>query len=398
MFRLPTRHVLSHTTRSIPTSLARSSTALSLPPRSSLSYRANRLALPPVQLKRIYSSLSSPSSVVIPEVVEEPPPPKTWVDKMPVGTRPYLYLARVDKPIGSWLLFWPCSWSIILASTMNELPVSTPLFYTALFGLGAVVMRGAGCTINDMWDMRIDKAVARTRLRPLAAGDVNLFQATAFLGLQLSVGLGVLTQLNMYSIYLGASSLLLVGIYPFMKRITYWPQSVLGVAFNWGILLGWSAVAGSVDWAVALPLYVGGSIYTIMYDTIYAHQDKLDDVKVAVKSTALLFGKQTIPIISIMSATFVSLLAYTGLLASCSAPFYAISVLGSAAHLTWQIRTVDLDSRSSCWKTFASNKWLGGLIALGLGTDYWYRVGGGREFLGLEKEEKADSKGRLIEA
>ncbi|KAG6817197.1 Para-hydroxybenzoate--polyprenyltransferase, mitochondrial precursor (PHB:polyprenyltransferase) [Tephrocybe sp. NHM501043] len=180
-----------------------------------------------------------------------------------------------------------------MASYALQLPYTTPLTYISLFGLGAVVMRGAGCTINDLWDKNLDKAVERTKTRPLARGDISPSQAVVFLGAQLTAGLGVLTQLNMYSILLGASSLSLVTIYPFMKRITYWPQAVLGLAFNWGALLGWSAVAGSVNWGVCLPLYAGGVCWTLVYDSIYAHQDKLDDVHAGIRSTALLFGNHS---------------------------------------------------------------------------------------------------------
>ncbi|CAD6579696.1 MAG: Para-hydroxybenzoate--polyprenyltransferase, mitochondrial precursor (PHB:polyprenyltransferase), partial [Tremellales sp. Tagirdzhanova-0007] len=203
-----------------------------------------------------------------------------------------------------------------MASTIHHLPPSTPIFYISLFALGAVIMRGAGCTINDMWDRRLDSAVERTKTRPLARGDVSQLGALTLVGAQLAMGLGVLTQLNWYSIVLGASSLSIVVIYPLMKRITYYPQIVLGLAFNWGSLLGWSAVAGSVDWPIVAPMYFGGVAWCIMYDTIYAHQDKKDDILVGVKSTALRFPNSSRILISSLSATFVSLLALTGDLAS----------------------------------------------------------------------------------
>ncbi|KAM0755944.1 4-hydroxybenzoate polyprenyl transferase [Meredithblackwellia eburnea MCA 4105] len=257
-----------------------------------------------------------------------------------------------------------------MAAYASSMPFTGCLWNLALFGTGALVMRGAGCTINDMWDQDIDKKVDRTKLRPLASGQVTPFQALSFLGLQLSVGLGILTQLNWYSIALGASSLSLVVLYPLMKRITYWPQFVLGLAFNWGALLGSSAVLGVCDWTVALPLYVGSVAWTIVYDTIYAHQDKVDDVSAGVKSTALLFGQNTKPILSGFSASFISLLAYAGYLNSQGIPFYALSVGGAAAHLVNQIRHVDLDSRESCWKAFASNRDLGALVFSGIALDY----------------------------
>ncbi|KAK2466372.1 hypothetical protein APHAL10511_002014 [Amanita phalloides] len=248
----------------------------------------------------------------------------TWIDRLPVAVRPYLYLTRIDKPIGTLLLYFPCAWSITMASYAHQLPYTTPLTYLSLFGIGAIVMRGAGCTINDMWDKDLDKAVARTKNRPLARGDLHSRQVIAFLGAQLTVGLGVLLQLNWYSILLGASSLSVVTIYPFMKRITYWPQAVLGLAFNWGALLGWSAVAGAVDWVVCLPLYAGGICWTLVYDSIYAHQDKKDDVTAGIRSTALLFGAQTRPILSGLSFSAISLLSYAGYLNMHGAPFYCV--------------------------------------------------------------------------
>ncbi|GAA5890988.1 hypothetical protein JCM8208_003120 [Rhodotorula glutinis] len=304
-------------------------------------------------------------------------PIPTWAKRFPKAlrwTHPYLSLARMDKPIGTWLLYWPCAWGITMAAYSSALPPAAWAWNLALFGTGAVVMRGAGCTINDLWDRDIDQKVDRTKLRPLASGEVKPLQALTFLGGQLSLGLAVLTQLNWYSIALGASSLSLVVLYPLMKRITHWPQLVLGLAFNWGALLGSSAVLGQCDWTVALPLYAGSVAWTIAYDTIYAHQDKTDDVHAGVKSTALLFGDQSRPILSAFSASFVSLLALSGYLNGQGPAFFALSVAGAAAHLAWQLRTVDLDSRESCWRTFASNRDLGAIVWSGLAVDYALQV------------------------
>ncbi|KAF8665647.1 hypothetical protein AX16_000102 [Volvariella volvacea WC 439] len=241
---------------------------------------------------------------------------------MPKRMQPFLHLTRIDKPIGTVLLYLPCTWSITMASYALQLPPSVPATYLGLFGLGALVMRGAGCTINDMWDKSLDKAVERTKDRPLARGDITQQQALVFLGVQLTAGLGVLLNLNWYSILLGASSLSVVTIYPLMKRVTHWPQAVLGLAFNWGALLGWSAVAGTTDWTVCLPLYAGGVCWTLVYDSIYAHQDKLDDVTVGIRSTALLFGKNTRPILTALSASSLSLTTYAGYLNHQGLPFY----------------------------------------------------------------------------
>ncbi|XP_027455809.1 4-hydroxybenzoate polyprenyltransferase, mitochondrial isoform X3 [Zalophus californianus] len=208
------------------------------------------------------------------------------VNSAPRPLQPYLRLMRLDKPIGTWLLYLPCTWSIGLAAEPGCFP---DWYMLSLFGTGAVLMRGAGCTINDMWDRDYDKKVIRTMNRPIAAGDISIFRSFIFLGGQLTLALGVLLCLNYYSIALGAASLLLVITYPLMKRITYWPQLALayggspvikertrdfdsGLTFNWGALLGWSAVKGSCDPSVCLPLYFSGIMWTLIYDTIYAHQ------------------------------------------------------------------------------------------------------------------------------
>lgn len=241
-------------------------------------------------------------------------------------------------------------------------------------------MRGAGCTINDMWDSRIDSLVERTKSRPLAAGEVTHLQAWTWLGAQLYVGLAVLLQLNWYSIVLGASSLGVVVAYPLMKRITYWPQLVLGLAFNWGALLGWAALSPPPAWVVVLPLYAGSIFWTLIYDTIYAHQDKSDDVHAGVKSTALLFGDRgTKPILSAFSVASLALLAQAGIQASPvpsllsfaeTHPAFMVSLGAAAGHLTWQISTLDLGSRPDCWRKFISNQHVGLIIFLGLLADY----------------------------
>ena len=198
--------------------------------------------------------------------------------------QPYLSLIRIDKPVGTHLLFIPCAWSLTMATFAH--PSISLLDYgygLGLFGVGSLIMRGAGCTINDLWDRKMDKLVERTKSRPLASGMVSPFQAISFLGIQLSLGLGILTQLNYYSIALGMASMPLVILYPFMKRITFWPQAILGFTFNWGALLGWSALVGSMDWYVTLPLYLGGVFWTLTYDTIYALQVFLNSPCIHVK-------------------------------------------------------------------------------------------------------------------
>ncbi|XP_020345252.1 4-hydroxybenzoate polyprenyltransferase, mitochondrial [Oncorhynchus kisutch] len=284
------------------------------------------------------------------------------VNSAPAPMKPYLRLMRLDKPIGTWLLYLPCTWSIGLAADPGCLP---HLGMLTLFGTGALLMRGAGCTINDMWDKDFDKKVARTATRPIAAGEITQMQALVFLGGQLSLALGVLLCLNYYSIALGAASLSLVVTYPLMKRITYWPQLVLGLTFNWGALLGWSAVIGSCEWSVCLPLYFSGVMWTLIYDTIYAHQDKDDDIRVGVKSTALRFQEQTKPWLSGFMVAMMSGLIVAGVNAEQTLPYYA-TLSAVAIHLTHQIYTLDINKPEDCWKKFVSNRNLGLLLFLGI--------------------------------
>ncbi|XP_068461380.1 4-hydroxybenzoate polyprenyltransferase, mitochondrial [Clinocottus analis] len=304
----------------------------------------------------------------------------TVVNLAPAPVQPYLRLMRLDKPIGTWLLYLPSTWSIALAADPGCLP---HLDMLTLFGAGALLMRGAGCTINDMWDKDFDKKVARTATRPIASGEISQMQALAFLGVQLSLGLGVLLCLNYYSIALGAASLALVISYPLMKRITYWPQLVLGLTFNWGALLGWSAVKGFCDWSVCLPLYFSGVMWTMIYDTIYAHQDKEDDIKVGVKSTALRFHEQTKPWLSGFMVAMMSGLVVTGVNAEQTLPYYAV-LSTVAVHLTHQIYTLDINKPEDCWKKFSSNRNLGLLLLLGIVTGNLWKER--RETLILNKE------------
>src|SRR6202045_3144694 len=215
-----------------------------------------------------------------------------WVDShAPRWSRPYLRLSRLDRPIGAWLLLMPCWWSAALAAgvtgNLGQLPLNIALFF-----VGAFVMRGAGCTWNDITDRDLDALVKRTRSRPIPAGQVSVPQALAFLVVQALVGLAVLLQFNRFAVATGIASLLIVAVYPFMKRITWWPQIVLGLAFSWGALMGFAVTLGRID-ATALLLYLGSIAWVIGYDTIYAHQDADDDALIGIKSTALLFGART---------------------------------------------------------------------------------------------------------
>ncbi|RXH75833.1 hypothetical protein DVH24_042620 [Malus domestica] len=282
----------------------------------------------------------------------------SWIDLyLPRQARPYAKLARLDRPIGTWLLAWPCMWSITLAASPGHLPDFKMM---TLFGCGALLLRGAGCTVNDLLDRDIDTMVARTKLRPVASGVLTPFQGLCFLGFQLLLGLGILLQLNNYSRVLGASSLLLVFSYPLMKRFTFWPQAYLGLTFNWGALLGWAAVKGSIDPAVVLPLYFSGVCWTLVYDTIYAHQDKEDDLKVGVKSTALRFGDSTKEWITGFGILCMSSLALSGYNAEIGWPYYAF-LSAASGQLAWQIWTADLSSRADCNRKrtkFKNQRWV----------------------------------------
>src|SRR3954470_17319926 len=233
-----------------------------------------------------------------------------WVDWLAPGwLRPYLRLARFDRPIGSWLLLIPCWWSVGLAAVAAHEPPN--VWHAVLFFVGAFAMRGAGCTWNDIVDRDLDTRVERTRSRPIPSGQVTVAAAAAFLVLQALVGLTVLLQFNRFTIYVGLASLALVAVYPFMKPITYWPQIVLGLAFSWGALMGWPAAFARLD-PPALLLYAGAISWVIGYDTIYAHQDREDDALIGIKSTALLSREPTKPMLALFYARAVALIALAG--------------------------------------------------------------------------------------
>ena len=279
-----------------------------------------------------------------------------WLDRYaPAPVRPYARLMRLDRPIGTWLLLWPCWWSLALAA-----PGWPDPWLMALFAVGALVMRGAGCTVNDIADRDIDGRVARTATRPLPSGDVSLTQALVLLGVLLALGLAILVQLGIVAIWLGVAALPLIGLYPFMKRITWWPQAWLGLTFNWGALVGWAAVTGTVG-APPIALYAAGIAWTLGYDTIYAHQDKEDDALIGVKSSARRLGEATRPWLYAFYAVAVALIGVAGWLAGLAWPFY-LGLGLAAAQLAWQAARVDIDAPADCLATFKSNKWLGLIV------------------------------------
>ncbi len=276
-----------------------------------------------------------------------------WVDTLaPAPLKPYLRLARLDRPIGSWLLLMPCWWSLGIAGMRaGEFP--NP-WHIVLFFIGAFAMRGAGCTWNDLVDRDLDGRVERTRSRPIPSGQVSVKQAYAFMLLQMLVGLAVLLQFNVFTILCGFASLSVIVIYPFMKRITYWPQIVLGLAFSWGALMGWPAAFARLDWQ-PIVLYAGSICWVIAYDTIYAHQDREDDLMVGIKSTALLFCERTKPMLAAFYTAAVILIGWAGLM-SDGGGIFLIGLALFAAHLAWQVWTIDIDDPSQCLMLFKSNR------------------------------------------
>ena len=291
-------------------------------------------------------------------------PTDSWIDRrVPHPARPYLRLMRLDRPIGTWLLLIPCWWGLALAPRPDGWSW-TDLWYAVLFAAGALVMRGAGCTVNDILDRDIDAQVARTRTRPLPSGAVSLHRALWFLLAQLLVGLAILVQFNGPTIWLGVASLALVFTYPLMKRITWWPQAFLGLTFNWGVLLGWTAVTGDLGWP-AVVLYAGAVAWTIGYDTFYAHQDRDDDALIGVRSTARLWEERS----GRWIAFFYGLTA-AGLIAAvllAGHHWLAVPLVAATAfHLAWQVAFWDMNDPKDCLRRFKSNRDFGLLVLAAL--------------------------------
>jgi len=293
--------------------------------------------------------------------------PGHWADRhLPLWTRPYARLMRLERPIGWWLLLLPCWWGLLLGQIAAGGGMPN-LWHGLLFLIGAIVMRGAGCTLNDIADRNFDAQVARTRLRPIASGQVSVFQALLFLAGLCLAGLIVLLQFNRFTVATGIASLAIVAVYPFMKRITYWPQAVLGLAFNWGALLGWTSIHG----ALALPLlllYAGGIAWTLAYDTIYAHQDKEDDVLIGVKSTALKFGDRSLPWLALFFAAALLLIGAATWTAGGGIIAFT-GLAGAALHAAWQLARFDAGNAARCLELFRSNRIFGLIVTLSLLVD-----------------------------
>lgn len=301
------------------------------------------------------TSRPAPSTIpILPKVEDEQ---LGWLRFLPVSWRDYALLARLDRPIGTWLLLIPCWWGLALS------PDAFRFDLALLFAVGAVAMRGAGCTINDLADREYDARVERTRNRPLAAGRLSVKQAGGFLALQLLIGLAVLLSIPTAAQIVALASMPLVVLYPFMKRITYWPQLFLGFTFNWGVLVAFAATQGTIS-PEAVVLYAAGILWTLGYDTIYAHQDKADDLLVGVKSSALRLGHATgVALWYFYGGTL--LLIAASLLMNDAASWTLALLAFPAGHFVRQIRTVAIDDRLNCLERFRSNR-TAGLLVLGV--------------------------------
>ena len=281
-----------------------------------------------------------------------------WVARLPASWRPFMLLARFDRPIGAWLLVLPGFWAIAAAAPT----LAQGIWLTLLFLLGAFAMRGAGCVVNDLWDRELDRQVERTRGRPLASGAVTPFQALVFLGGLCAVGAAVLVQLSWTAIVVGLFSLVPIALYPLAKRVTDWPQAVLGFVFSWAAPTGWAAATATLDPA-AFALWLAGFFWILGYDTIYAHQDREDDALVGIRSTARKFGESSAVFVAGCYAATVALLGVAGALAGMSIWFF-VALLVPAWMLARQAQRLDIHDPAACLILFKSNREAGLVIAL----------------------------------
>lgn len=318
------------------------------------------------------------------------PPATGLLSLLPASWVPYAELIRLDKPTGTYYLYFPCLFSTLLAAPLVS-PMASPLSVVGtslLFFSGALIMRGAGCTINDLWDRNLDPHVTRTRLRPIARGAITPFNALVFTGAQLFTGLGILLQFPYQCLFYGIPSLLLVATYPLAKRVTHYPQFVLGLTFSWGAIMGFPALGidllqNSTALTAAGFLYASNIAWTVLYDMIYAHMDIKDDAKAGIKSIALRHDAQTKQILSGLAVTQIGLLAAAGVAAGAGPVFFVGSCGGAAITLAIMIKRVNLKSVKDCWWWFVNGCWLtGGVISAGLGADYLLKY--------LQAEESSD--------
>ncbi|CAN3374055.1 4-hydroxybenzoate polyprenyltransferase, mitochondrial [Diutina rugosa] len=298
-----------------------------------------------------------------------------WVGKLPEKWIPYAELMRLEKPVGTLLLLLPCYWGITMAAYSIAAPFMVAFKAITLFSIGALIMRGAGCTINDIWDRELDNQVSRTLERPIASGRVSVPQATAWMVAQGLAGLVVLLALPPACFWVGCWSLPFIAAYPLFKRFTYYPQYMLSICFSWGILMGYPAVGAPIDWAVVLPMFAANWIWCVVYDTVYAHQDKKFDIHAGIKSTALAWGDRTKPILNGLTTAQVGLYTLSGFMNSMGPGFYAGAAWGFYRIYT-MIKKVDLDDEASCWKGFTGNIKTGIIFWLGIVVDYLLLLAG----------------------
>ncbi|KAG7096099.1 hypothetical protein E1B28_006775 [Marasmius oreades] len=294
--------------------------------------------------------------------------PRSW--------RPYLELMRVDKPTGTKLMFWPFAWGLTMAAYTLKLPLANYAQEFLKCIISAFIIRSSACTINDIFDRDMDAGVERTKGRPLASGRITVFNATVFVIFQYIIGVGFFyAVVNGLALWVALFQLLpIFAIYPLLKRVTYWPQAWLGFAMNFGFITAWISTTEIVDIPLLVAATIGCWCWTMLYDTIYACQDIEDDVKMGVRSTAILFGTWIRPLLIACGITFIVMLSWAGVLNGQGSPFFAISVGGTTVHLISQYRTVNLDVPASCWQNFMSNGQLGWIIWGGLIADYMLRL------------------------
>ncbi|RGP68197.1 4-hydroxybenzoate hexaprenyltransferase [Fusarium longipes] len=323
--------------------------------------------------------LESPTGATTPAPYK--PPDTGLLAKLPASWVPYAELIRLDKPAGTYYLFFPCLFSTLMAAPMAT-PMATPVSVigtSLLFFSGALIMRGAGCTINDLWDRNLDPYVSRTRLRPIARGAITPFKGLVFTGCQLLTGLGILLQFPLPCLFYGVPSLILVASYPLAKRVTYYPQAVLGLTFSWGAIMGFPALgidllSNTPALTAAACLYASNVAWTVLYDMIYAHMDIKDDVKAGIKSIALKHDAETKQVLTGLAAAQISLLTAAGYAAGAGPAFFIGSCGGAMVTLGLMINRVNLKDVKDCWWWFINGCWItGGVISLGLGADYAIR-------------------------
>lgn len=379
---LPLRRAFSHTPRCTRPSSLLNQTLLtrSKPPPPSQHLALTAYTPKPLAYHattKLLSTATAPPSTPLPPAYT--PPTTGLLSHLPPSWIPYAELIRLDKPTGSYYLFFPCLFSTLLAAPLTSTPPLTVLSTSLLFLLGAVTMRGAGCAINDLWDRNLDPHVARTRLRPIARRAITPFQGVVFTGTQLLAGLAILLQFPASCFFYAAPSLLLVATYPLAKRVTYYPQFVLGLTFSWGAIVGFPAVGvdllgnGSAMAAAGL-LYSSCVAWTVLYDMIYAHMDIKDDAKAGIKSIALKHDAETKQVLTGLAVTQVALLAGAGIASGAGPAFFLGSCGGALVTLGVMIKRVNLKSVKDCWWWFVNGCWLtGGVISLGLAADYGVR-------------------------